>query len=606
MLDVLATLPLLSDFFIQIRIHSKHRIKVRSRSGSKSKSKIISRQTKATTTTTMTIIMFFRECTTGRYSRKRLRRKSLLFLSIVILGVAILTISSVNNISSVKYDFSSSGIGDTGSSTEITAQKLIIHNYDITTTTIAMQFDTSNDNASSSSSSKDTRDVSVALNSTTNRTYTAATAIAAAVVGNNNSTLIQRNDTVTDHENRNDTSSDLTDYSHHYEEKLRYTRKREHSYVVLEGLYQRRSKLDEIFEPHNNYDALGNDAISNNKASSLLVLSAASSNTTTLQSLVQLPSSNAICEFRHVGNWMGWPHTFQQLLRCVSWWLVASESESESDHESGQTQRFRRRPYLIPYSMRHYSAWSKDFISIVAQQFDLQLDYKGAYVNTSVHAKAVPNTPTHFIHDYKHRGRSTVAPAYQMVHPHQAERMRQWIYNYYNIQQQQHHNQHDDTAANVTAIYLNENVPLSSFSSSSSSASAPSSGLKRKLTIGFLNRNPKDGRHTVNYDSIITSLKNHQFFGFINNDDDADGTATMNNTNATVGNNNDDINGNSINATRKRKKKKIKMNIDTEVTYLDSFDGLTFHEQINFISQIVRAVNQKQKHLIIQYIATFS
>lgn len=562
----------------------------------------------------MTIMMFFRECTTGRYSRKRLRRKSLLFLSIVILGVAILTISSVNNISSVKYYFGSSGIGDSGSSTAISAQKLIIHNYDINITTIAMQFDTSNDNATSSSSSKDTRDVS-ALNSTTNRTYTTAAAttmaVSAAVVVNNNSTLIQRNDTVTNHENKNDTSSNLTDYSHHYEEKLRYTRKREHSYVVLEGLYQRRSKLDEIFEPHNNYDGLGNDAISNNNASSLLVLSAASSNTTTttttLQSLVQLPSSNAICEFRHVGNWMGWPHTFQQLLRCVSWWLVASESESESDHESGQTQRFRRRPYLIPYSMRHYSAWSKDFISIVAQQFDLQLDYKGAYVNTSVHAKAVPNTPAHFIHDYKHRGRSTVAPAYQMVHPHQAERMRQWIYNYYNIQQQ-HQNQHADTAANFTARYLNENVPSSSssFSSSSSSASTRSSGLKRKLTIGFLNRNPKDGRHTVNYDSIITSLKNHQFFGFINNDDDANGTATINNTNATVGNGNGDINGNSINTTRRRKKKKIKMNIDTEVTYLDSFDGLTFHEQINFISQIVSAVNQKQKLLIIQYIATFS
>ena len=378
----------------------------------------------------MTILMFFRECTAGRYSRKRLRRKSLLFLSIVILGVAILTISSVNNISSVKYYVSSSGIGDSGSSTAITAQNLIIHNYDINITTIVMQFDTSNDNAttsSSSSSSKDTRDVSAALNSTTNRTYTtaAATTMATAAVVNGNSTRIQRNDTVTDHENRNDTSSDLTDYSHHYEEKLRYTRKREHSYVVLEGLYQRRSKLDEIFEPHNNYDALGNDAISNNNASSL--------NTTTLQSLVQLPNSNAICEFRHVGNWMGWPHTFQQLLRCVSWWLV---DNSEGDHESGQTQRFRRRPYLIPYSMRHYSAWSKDFISIVAQQFDLQLDYNGAYVNTSVHAKAVPNTPTHFIHDYKHRGRSTVAPSYQMVHPHQAERMRQWIYNYYNIQQQ--------------------------------------------------------------------------------------------------------------------------------------------------------------------------
>ena len=110
----------------------------------------------------------------------------------------------------------------------------------------------------------------------------------------------------------------------------------------------------------------------------------------------------------------------------------------------------------------------------------------------------------------------------------------------------------------------------------------------------------------MNYDSIITSLKNHHFFGFIDNDDDANGTATINNTNATVGNGNDDINGNSINTARRRKKKKIKMNIDTEVTYLDSFDGLTFHEQINFISQIVRAVNQKQKHLIIQYIATFS
>jgi hypothetical protein len=209
-----------------------------------------------------------------------------------------------------------------------------------------------------------------------------------------------------------------------------------------EGLYERSSSLDKIFavsDPSTNY---------------------------TVSSLLEANNTAAVCNFRQVGSWTGFPHTFQQLLRCVSWWNVEENKNKQ--------------PILVIWNVPSTSSWTRAFLEIFQKQWNIILDRNATYQSISVYGQSPSIT-------------SIKAPSsFEVASPTDAEAMRQSFWAYYNNQ----------TISSRPQRLRTGGCP-------SANTTLTNKDKKSKPVIAFLNREIQSGRHVVNYQEILDFLRDH-------------------------------------------------------------------------------------------------
>ena len=176
-----------------------------------------------------------------------------------------------------------------------------------------------------------------------------------------------------------------------------------------------------------------------------------------MASLLSHPSITvASCRFHQTGaSWLGFPHFFQQLLRCFSWWNAKGNSE--------------RTPVLSIWNIPP-SPWALGLIQAL-QLEQIKIKSPAECKHVGVLLGNAPDTPR----------RSP--PSYEIATAADTDFMRRIVYSY---------------AAN------------SSNGSSTFQGGCPSTKqLSRNKTapiVGFLNRGPQSGRHVVNHKEILESV----------------------------------------------------------------------------------------------------
>jgi hypothetical protein len=217
-----------------------------------------------------------------------------------------------------------------------------------------------------------------------------------------------------------------------------------------EGLYNRYSTLEEIFhvtDPSTNHtvESLLNNGID-----------------------VKDGEHPAVCEFSQQSKiWYHFPHAFQQLLRCISWW-----NAKENKHRTS-----------ILTIWNFPTSWGKSFIDILQHQWPILLDRNATYKSWSVYGE-FPNT--HHLDG---------APAYEMAHPSDAEIVRTKMKEYF-----LRHN----TTTTTTTTTTTEMAPTWRGGCPSSFTDAYN---KTEPVIGFLNRKPTTSRHVTNFQEVVAALK---------------------------------------------------------------------------------------------------
>jgi hypothetical protein len=202
---------------------------------------------------------------------------------------------------------------------------------------------------------------------------------------------------------------------------------------------------------------------------------------------------------------MHFPHAFQELLRCISWWNSNNNQHHGTKKQSVLILRTETNPKLSR------STWVNEFLQVLHESspFHLQIDRNGTFLSMSVYG-AVPQ-----VQDIYTERNVIVPPAYETVRPDDANVMRKAVWTYCNI---------------------TTTEPRFGCNKWTVATPTPSNNKKVPPRIGFLNRRPTGGRHVVDYGEIVDVLR--RVYG------------------------------------------------ESNIQYLESFDGMSFQEQITYMSRI--------------------
>jgi len=190
----------------------------------------------------------------------------------------------------------------------------------------------------------------------------------------------------------------------------------------------------------------------------------------------------AVCDFTRQTYSLHFPHSFQQLLRCFSWWQIP-----ENQH---------KQPVLYVEDMpRPKMNYLISFFNVLRQQLNVTVDETHQYKNYSVRTHAHCSSCRQFVVDEDIGPSKSHQEPYAMRNPQDAEILRE-----------------------ATWRYVNLTEPLVKAGCSSGAASSTSRNNHRPATspnpvIGFLNREATSGRHVTNHHDIMDSIRQHKFDG---------------------------------------------------------------------------------------------
>lgn len=165
--------------------------------------------------------------------------------------------------------------------------------------------------------------------------------------------------------------------------------------------------------------------------------------------------NQATCEFRELEMSHHFPHSMQQLYRCVSHWLAHPTSKSV---------------LLLPKTGKAPNAYAEGFIAALQEVFDLRVERAESlqWKNKSVYPLTEGNVTGQTISRFN-------KSFFQMESPRHAMHMRQQIVQHYDLNT----THHEDCSQLPTA--------------------------QQQPVIGFLNR--QGGRRVSNYDDILDRLR---------------------------------------------------------------------------------------------------